>query len=117
MADQDLLQPDLWKDETAPPCAVAYHFTLLDINKQLRYCCHGDKVHDEHRDLKEQWDNHRYSTFRKTWSDRYKENKGLCLGCAHHEENKRWGRVIEEYLAQHHAAEATPNPAPSAETR
>lgn len=101
MSDSKPVQPQRWDLEDVPPCTVAYHFTLLDINQELRYCCHGEKIHAKHSNLNEQWTDKTYSEFRKKWSESYKEKKGLCLGCPHHEENKIWGKEISSYLAEH----------------
>jgi hypothetical protein len=104
MADS-LIQPERWQEEQVPPCTVAYHFTLLDVNQELRFCCHGEKKHGLHLSLSEQWNDPTYSKFRKEWSARYKNQEGICLGCPHHEENKIWGQVIQEYLTQHAATD------------
>jgi hypothetical protein len=101
MSETKPVQPKRWNENAVPPCAVSYHFTLLDITNELRYCCHGEKTHAKHTNLTEQWSNDVYNQFRQDWSENYKAKKGLCLGCPHHEENKVFGEMINDYLALH----------------
>lgn len=101
MSEKKPIQPKRWNPNQIPPCTVAYHFTLLDVNQDLRYCCHGEKRYGKHKNLTQHWTSRAYTKFRKTWSKNFSKQKGLCLGCPHHEENKAWGQVIQDYLAEH----------------
>ena len=93
-----LIDPKKWNTEHVPPCLVSYHFTLLDVGQNLRFCCHGGKEYGKYSNLSDQWNDKNYSAFRKDWHQNYLNNKGLCEGCPHHEENKRWGKMISDYV-------------------
>lgn len=101
MASENPVQPARWQKADTPPCTVAYHFTLLDINQELRYCCRGDKIHAAYTGLREQWAGKEYSEFRKHWAENYEQKQDLCVGCPHFEENRRWNGVVQNYLKQH----------------
>jgi pyruvate-formate lyase-activating enzyme len=81
-------QPQLSVERAQPPCVVTYHFTLLGSDHQLRYCCHGDKVHEPYVSIKQQWASKHYQNFRTHWQQRFRAQEGTCLGCPHLEENR-----------------------------
>lgn len=94
------VEPKRWEEDEVPPCTVAYHFTLLDVKSEFRYCCRGDKIHGAGVSIADQWNNDRYNRFRAEWSKNYEQQKALCSGCPHQEENIRWDKEIREYLKQ-----------------
>jgi hypothetical protein len=88
-------------DLPRPPCTVPYHFTLLDQSEMLRFCCHGSQSVEPYTSLREQWTGPNYIEFRRKWHDSYWSNRGLCLGCPHHEENELLGKIVKDYLNEH----------------
>jgi hypothetical protein len=81
-------------ERSAPPCAVSHHFTLLDINQNLRFCCRGDKSVTAYSSITEQWRGNEYEDFRAHWRERFRESKPLCEGCPHVEENVLFGEQL-----------------------
>ena len=77
MPNDQIVKPDRWGAENPPPCTVAFHFALMDVDTNLRFCCHGDKVLGPHRDLKKQCDGQHYKKFRTEWAQNYRQKKGL----------------------------------------
>lgn len=86
-----------FRKETQPVCAVAYHFTLLGSDNNLRFCCRGDKTTDKYTSIKEQWTSMRYQSFRSSWRQAYKDKKSLCVGCPHVEENHRYSALLHQH--------------------
>ncbi|MBL7713907.1 MAG: radical SAM protein [Bdellovibrionales bacterium] len=77
------------------PCSISQHFTLIDVNSDLRYCCMGDKIHSPYGTIKEQWLDARYQSFRKFWKKRYADGGNICRGCPHVGENRHYQEVLE----------------------
>ena len=82
--------------ETRIPCTVAYHFTLLDVNQDLRYCCRGNKVADKYHSLSSQWEGEKYREFRQYWKNTFLNTPHLCEGCPHIEENRYYANLLNE---------------------
>jgi molybdenum cofactor biosynthesis enzyme MoaA len=83
--------------EHHPICAVGYHFTLIGSDDQLRYCCHGDRVIEKYDTLKKQWLDDKYQNLRENWKQAFRDNKSLCVGCPHVEENYRYAKLLKQH--------------------
>jgi len=79
------------------PCVVSYNFSLLDSDHNLRYCCHGERVHEPYVKVKDQWASAHYQSFRDQWQKRFREEDSTCLGCPHLEENRAYGDRLKLY--------------------
>lgn len=88
-------------EEIGVPCTVPYHFSLLSEDNNLRYCCHGDRIVEGSQSIIDQWNGENYRKFREDWYAGFYAKSGLCEGCSHHEENKRYQKIIAEYLESH----------------
>jgi uncharacterized Fe-S cluster-containing radical SAM superfamily protein len=80
-----------------PACVVSYHFSLLGADNNLRFCCRGDKNAEKYKNLKEQWSNMRYQSFRSSWKAAYGQKKSLCAGCPHVEENHYYSELLKKH--------------------